>query len=282
MPNNRRAMFIAVCNDAPGAEPGLASLATATLLPGAGLTAQPRPTNPLLRPGVSAELATQRRAQLSDVRYALALTVSDGDTATGRVTVEFTRRGTGDVVLDFRGLALDGPAQVNDRAWDTGAAWNRQHLALPAALLSAGRNRVTLDFHTAIASAGAAIIRYRDATDSTTYLYTLLVPSDANLLFPCFDQPDLKARVQLTLTTPRRWRALANGALRGVDTSSTASAPGAAQITHRFAETQPLSTYLIAFAAGPWNVHTHAEAITEGGAPTPVSLWVRASRATEA
>ena len=48
-------------------------------------------------------------------------------------------------------------------------------------------------FETPIAAAGTPIIRFHDETDGQAYLYTLLVPADANLLFPCFDKPDLKA-----------------------------------------------------------------------------------------
>jgi aminopeptidase N len=240
------------------------------------LRAQRRSTAAALTgPGVAAQLATTRRAQLGEVAYDLAMTVNSGDTATGTVTISFVRRGAGDVVLDFRGLSV-GNAQVNGAAWpDVARAWNRHHITVPAAQLKAGRNSVTLSFATPVASAGAAIIRTRDAADSSTYLYTLLVPSDANLLFPCFDQPDLKARVTFRLSTPPSWRALANGAATRTD--STASG-----VTHHFATTKPLSTYLIAFAAGPWHVHTRRDSIAPGGAAVKMSLYMRASRAKEA
>jgi len=107
-----------------------------------------------------------------------------------------------------------------------------------------GANRVEVAFTTPIAAAGASIIRTRDVTDGREYLYTLLVPSDAHLLFPCFDQPDLKGRLTLSLTTPVAWSALGNGPLKERDSTATV-------ITHRFGETRPLSTYLMAFAAGP-------------------------------
>jgi aminopeptidase N len=119
----------------------------------------------------------------------------------------------------------------------------RRAPADPAAALRDGENSVRLAFRAAIAPAGASVIRFHDAADGADYLYTLLVPADANALFPCFDQPDLKARVTLALTTPRGWTALANGALA----DSTAS-PRAT--TFRFRETEPLSSYLVAFAAG--------------------------------
>src|SRR5690606_11091678 len=83
----------------------------------------------------------------------------------------------------------------------------------PRARLSRpGPNRIEALFQAAIAAAGASIIRYEDDTDGSVYLYTLLVPADANQLFPSFDQPDLKARVALHTIVPADWRVLANGA----------------------------------------------------------------------
>jgi aminopeptidase N len=229
-------------------------------------------------PGVSAALASARARHLRDVRYDLSLDVTASDSATGRVVITFERRASTahDVLLDFRGralLALD----VNGTAVDVrdSATWNGHHIRLRARSLRAGRNRVEARFVTPIAASGAAIIRSRDQSDGRTYLYTLLVPSDANLLFPCFDQPDLKARVTLTLTVPPDWRALANGAVAADDSS-------AARRIVRFVETPPLSTYLVAFAAGPWAVATRTASIRPGEPAIPVSLWVRQSRAAEA
>lgn len=218
-------------------------------------------------PGVSRELAVHRAATLSGVRYDLRLDVTQRDTARGEVTVHFVRRGGGDVILDFRGLWLDTP-WVNGQALPEAEA-NGAHLRIPAAALRDGENAVQLRFSAAIAPSGASVIRYHDATDDSDYLYTLLVPADANQLFPCFDQPDLKARVRLTLTTPPGWTAVANGALDGTERSDVAA-------TYRFAESQPLSTYLVAFAAGPWAT------VTDTVAGRAMTMYVRRSRAAEA
>ena len=218
----------------------------------------------LMGPGISRALAATRVTQIADVRYALHLDVTDRDTAVGRVVVRFSRRAPGDVVLDFRGLTLD-PLRVNDAAFPSITA-NGAHLRLPAKFLRDGENVVELGFRSRIAPAGASIIRFHDETDGNDYLYTLLVPSDANALFPCFDQPDLKARVSLTLDVPARWTAMANGIADRVDSSGSSR-------TFRFRETEPLSTYLIAFAAGPWRKFV--------GGPRSTPLYVRASRARE-
>ena len=44
------------------------------------------------------------------------------------------------------------------------------------------------------------------------FLYTIFVPARAHEAFPCFDQPDLKARWTLELDVPAGWETLANGA----------------------------------------------------------------------
>ena len=75
------------------------------------------------------------------------------------------------------------------------------------------------------------------------YLYTLFVPDRASTAFPCFDQPDLKARYSLTLNMPADYRAMSNSPATASDTTGD-------RVVIRFAETKPLSTYLFAFAAG--------------------------------
>ena len=45
----------------------------------------------------------------------------------------------------------------------------------------------------------------------TAIYYTIFVPARAHEAFPCFDQPDLKARYALTIEVPEDWEALSNG-----------------------------------------------------------------------
>jgi aminopeptidase N len=233
------------------------------MLLGTPLAAQAVPDS-LMVPGVSHELARYRAAQISNVKYDLALDVTRRDTVVGYARVSFTRNGAGDVILDFRGQALSD-VKVNGTAADS-AEYNGAHLRVPAALLSDGINAIEASFRSPIAPAGASVIRFTDETDKRDYLYTLLVPSDANLLFPCFDQPDLKALFTLELRIPSAWKALSNGRVVTEEL---------AQPTKRvwFAETKPISTYLFAFAAGPY---TQLRDSTND-----ITLWVRPSRARE-
>jgi len=108
---------------------------------------------------------------------------------------------------------------------------------LPPAAMQAGENRVAIAF-----DAGDAPLNRND-----DFLYTIFVPARAHEAFPCFDQPDVKARWTLTLDVPEGWETLGNGAR-----ASMSSKDGRTQVT--FAETAPISTYLFAFAAGKFSV----------------------------
>src|SRR5258707_9204195 len=174
-------------------------------------------------PGVSETLARDRAARVSNVRYELSFSIPKEKTAAikGHEVVTFALRDASTpLVLDF----ARGP---------------NGHLVYPASSLQPGENRISIDF-----DAGDAPLNRNDE-----FLYTILVPARAHEAFPCFDQPDLKARWTLSLDVPEGWEALGNGA-----ETSKATRDGRTHVT--FAETQPISTYLFAFAAGKFSVET--------------------------
>jgi aminopeptidase N len=236
-----------------------------------GLAATAACAAPALEPGVSRALAQWRSQHYRDIRYALAIHVAAGATKLeGTATIEVTLPGNPpEVVLDWRlppGAARARELSVNGKRAQ--ARLEREHLIVPARLLRPGRNRVIVRFESPIAASGSAVTRYTDREDGSEYVYTLLVPADASSVFPCFDQPDLKGRFSLELTVPRGWTAVANAPV-----AATEDAPDNMR-RHRFAQTLPISTYLFAFAAGPF-----AE-LTEAAGPT--RLWVRKSRLARA
>src|SRR5205809_634658 len=217
---------------------------TAGLMASAAVAAVPG-----LEPGVSRELAQWRAKHYRDVRYALAISVTAGATKlAGTTTVEVTLSPTvPDLVLDWRtspGAAPVVQLRVNGKR--VKAKLEREHLIVPARLLRAGRNRIRLSFESPIALSGSAVTRYVDREDGAEYVYTLFVPSEASSAFPCFDQPDLKARFSLELVVPRAWTAVGNAPIKATEDVSSG------QRRFRFAATPPISTYLFAFAAGPF------------------------------
>ena len=84
---------------------------------------------------------------------------------------------------------------------------------------------VRVQFTAQVAPAGKAITRYKDRDDHAEYLYTLFVPMDASMAFPCFDQPDLKARFKLEVTAPENWTVVSNTAVENAAAAGRRAAP---------------------------------------------------------
>jgi aminopeptidase N len=238
------------------------------LLPLAGIPAMSQAISSNPGAGVSRDLARYRASHVRDVRYAIRFHLKRGaGTLPGDETVRFTL----DAEAAAHGLALDYRDGALTSIDINGHAATLQphdgHLILPAASLQADENTVKLAFTSRIAAAGAAITRFEDKDDGSEYLYSLFVPMDASMAFPCFDQPDLKARFTLHLIAPEAWTVIGN-------TKPLAADPHDHDRDWTFPETRPISTYLFAFAAGPW--------ARLPGKPGEPDLYVRASQLAKA
>ena len=195
-----------------------------------------------IAPGVPATLAQERAQRLKDVEYRLHFSVpaSAKTPVTGSVVIAFTLADvTGPVVLDFAGPA-DSISDARTLAGAFQPQVRDEHIVIPASMLRAGANEVRLSF----VSSDLALNR------NPEFLYTLFVPARARLAFPCFDQPDLKARYTLTLDVPAGWQALANGAETGARRTRRRRRRSASPRRSRS------PTYLFAFAAGRFQVET--------------------------
>ena len=190
--------------------------------------------------GVSDTLAAARSARVSNLRYDLALTIPAEKSAPigGRELIRFSlSKADEPLVLDY---APDRSGIVTRAELNGAEVQIRQvngHIIVPEESLKPGENAVSLEF-----KAGDAPLNRSD-----DFLYTIFVPSRAHLAFPCFDQPDLKARWTLLLDVPDGWQTLGNGA-----EIERRSDGGRTRV--RFAATQPISTYLFAFAAGKFKI----------------------------
>jgi aminopeptidase N len=210
--------------------------------------------------GISRELARERASRVSEVRYNVSFTLNPGESmVSGEVEIRFNLRRTDPLLLDFRSGKVNH-VQVNGAP--SPLILDNDHLELDPSTLRKGQNDVRIEFAAPVADAGAALTRFRDRDDGSEYIYTLFVPMDASMAFPCFDQPDIKARFKLTITGPEDWMVISNTPVEGTASTET-------QVRTTFAETRPISTYLFAFAAGPFRRLEGA-----GGVP---AVWVRDS-----
>ncbi|MGH9187435.1 MAG: M1 family metallopeptidase [Acidimicrobiales bacterium] len=84
----------------------------------------------------------------------------------------------------------------------------------------------------------------------------------ARKAFPCWDEPDLKAVFSVTLVVPEETTALSNSAQVANETATSG------RRTVRFADTMKMSTYLVAFVIGPFEL---TDAVDVDGVPLRVA-----------
>lgn len=111
--------------------------------------------------------------------------------------------------------------------------------------LDAGEHAITIDYASRYTQDLAGL--YRVKAGDAHYVFTQFEAVDARRAFPCFDEPAFKVKVSASVKTPERNVAVANA--RAIEERVESGK----RIT-RFAETLPLSTYLVAFAVGPFDV----------------------------
>ena len=197
--------------------------------------------DPVLEPGVHRSLAIYRKAVLSDIQYMLDLDLPAQKTkaVTAHETLTFTLNSLRlPLQLDFR----EDPSKISTMTLNgrhIEVDYQKEHLLLSPEFLKNGANVLQIDF----TAGNGALNRNPD------YLYTLFVPDRARTVFPCFDQPDLKAVYTLTLHVPQSWKAIANAELRD-------SVIGQNYKTYHFKPSNLLSTYHFAFAAGDFKLFT--------------------------
>lgn len=158
----------------------------------------------MLAKGVSKELADHRKANISNVVYDLTFNIpSDpNQLVTGKAVIRFDLKVREDLVLDFQGdydgtcYYFTGKKENKRRAVES--AYQNEHIIIPMKALKEGKNKIELNF----TSLDKALNRNED------YMYTLFVPDLARSVFPCFDQPDLRAVFVTTLNVPNGWKTM--------------------------------------------------------------------------
>lgn len=186
--------------------------------------------------GVSRELARFRKDNYREVHYALSFSIPESkeEPVTGKVDICCKLPQGIPLIVDFRADSSQ-VKQVLINGKEAIYSIRDEHIIVDTRSETGEEPVVSISFVTHDQS-----LNRRD-----DYLYTLLVPDRARTLFPCFDQPDLKALYTLTLDVPIDWHAVSNSAIAEVFLEDVSSRK---QV--RFRETEPLSTYLFSFVAG--------------------------------
>jgi puromycin-sensitive aminopeptidase len=107
--------------------------------------------------------------------------------------------------------------------------------------LPRARILIRMSFRGSLSPAMHALYLARDGADRA--IVSQCEATDARAIFPCFDEPDLKATFRWTVRTNPGLEVITNGALLG-------RRQVGGRAIHRFARTRPMSTYLAALAIG--------------------------------
>ena len=192
--------------------------------------------------GVPHVLAQLRKENIGNLNYSLHFSLPENkDSAIyGNASISFEVDTPREIVFDFSEEQNVNAVSVNGNR----AEYNihNEHIIIPAKFFREGTNIVDIAF----------VAGNRSLNRNDDFLYTLLVPDRARTVFPCFDQPDMKAVFRLTLDVPESWTAISNSAV-----CSEVVKDGNRHMV--FAPTEPLSTYLFSFVAGVFQKDTYSD-----------------------
>jgi aminopeptidase N len=214
----------------------------------------------------------QERKNLLDVQsYEIALDLTRGAEVFGSTTtVTFSATAGSSTFIDaltrtvhsitLNGLALD-VAAVND-----GVRIQLDDLA--------ETNVLTVVADAEYTNTGEGLHRFVDPVDSEVYLYSQFEVPDSRRVFAVFEQPDLKATFQFTVTAPARWQIVSNSITPEPVVDGTDEATAVA--TWTFAPTPVLSSYVTAIVAGPYDV-VRSSLTSSDGREIPLGIFTRKS-----
>ena len=184
--------------------------------------------------------ARARAAQLSDVSYAIDLDLTEPSTGTFgcRTTARFASTGP-ETFLELTDAA-DLRVSVNGEPVEP--AYDGRRVALTGLT---SHNEVVVEARLPYVTDGDGMHIFTDPADGETYVSAYIGMDVAQRVFACFDQNDLKATVDLSVSADPRWTVLGNGRQLKSDDGSW-----------RFATTQPIPVAMFVVCAGPWHSRT--------------------------
>jgi aminopeptidase N len=190
-------------------------------------------------------LAETRKEQIKSIDYDLSLELAkNAPVFTGKVIIKMELART-DLPLSFDSMVKEiTSVRVNGKNLKNYPE-RKGSFDIPSKLLKS-QTEIEIDYVSNFSQASGGLIRAEDPSDGSEYVYTDLAPYYAHHVFPCIDQPDLKARFTLTATVPSEWKVIQNELeakkiILGDKTKTV------------FKQTPPLSTYLFFFGAGPFH-----------------------------
>ncbi|HEY3010984.1 MAG TPA: aminopeptidase N [Micromonosporaceae bacterium] len=197
------------------------------------------------------QVEAAERARLLDIAgYDIAVDLTDGVGGAGertfRSTTSIRFRSVDVGATTFIEVAAERihSAVLNGTPVDT-SAWSAERGLVLTGL--AAENTLVVDADFPYSESGQGLHRSVDPVDKEVYLYSQFETADAQRVFACFDQPDLKSVFTWHVTVPRHWRAVSNMPVAGQE-----PAEAGAKTVH-FKPSVRMSAYVTAICAGPYH-----------------------------
>ena len=188
--------------------------------------------------------AAERARLLTVGAYDITLDLTDGEeTFRSRTRVEFTCAEPGATTFIELAAAKLHSATLNGAALDTGGWSAERGLTLPDL---AAENTLVVEADFAYSKTGQGLTRSVDPVDGEAYLFSQFETADAQRVFACFDQPDLKSVFTWHVRAPKHWKVISNAPVASV-------VDGGDHQTVHFQPSVRMSTYVAAICAGPYH-----------------------------
>ena len=215
---------------------------------------------------ISRAEALERSTHLAVESYEVFLDVTgDGDTFFARSTIKFACNKTGyNSFVDTLAERVIS-ATLNGTPVDT-SAFDGQTIYLNN--LQA-ENTLVVEVESLYSKTGEGLQKSVDPADNETYLYSQGETAHIRKMYPCFDQPNLKATFTLSVLAPGHWEVVSNNPVAEVRPDGEAK-------FWQFTTTPRISTYITAMIAGPYH---HVHDTYEGEKVVPLGIYCRKSLA---
>lgn len=190
--------------------------------------------------------AEKRSKMIENVSYKLNLGLTEKENFSGEVEISFNLLKKDELRLDF----FEGKVQklfVNEREMEVTIVPGV--IKIPSSALTLGQNSIKIQYNAPFSRSGNGLHRFEDPDDGEVYLYTQFEAFHANKMFPCFDQPNLKATYTLEVNSPQNWEVISSTLPEKIEPQID---PKFKKIT--FKKSEVFSTYLFSLHAGPYSV----------------------------
>jgi aminopeptidase N len=220
-------------------------------------------------PGVniSRAEAQERSKHLSVDGYLVTLDVTHGsEKFIARSEVNFSCNQKGySTFIDAVGQKLIA-ASLNGKTIDA-SKWDGESLFLDDLDTT---NHLVVEIEGEYSKNGEGLQYSLDPADGEAYLYSQGETAYIRRMYPCFDQPDLKATFTLTAIAPKHWEVISNSPV-------TSKIVEGEKATWSFAATPRIPTYICALIAGPYS---HVHDVYQGQKRVDLGIYCRKSLAS--